>query len=209
MKEIFKYSPNLMNLIWLIYSFLANAPTYFELTIKSDDEIDKVLYSKDMNLIKNFRFCGREEYFTTRPGQLILFVVFLLRELATLIFHIIISILTLIYFRKYLNRRAQIVVVQEHNEDMRKKIKTERKNEKKVTIMILYFMTFSIICHSISAIFQICLIFINSPVILYHLLLLNFVIYTFKNATNFFFFYFLNNKFRETVNLTFRNIYSN
>lgn len=208
MKEMIKYSPNLINILWLICSFIVNAPTYFELTIKSDSEVDMVLYSQNLELIKSFKICGRDEYFKTRPGQLILIAVFILRELATLIAHIIISILTLIYFKKYLIRRALVVTIQNHNEEFRRKNKAERNNEKKVTLMIFYFMSFSIICHSVSAALQICLNLISNQIILYHLLLLNYLIYSFKNASNFFFFYVFNNKFKETVNLSLKNIYS-
>ena len=55
MKEVIKYSPNMINILFLMYSFLVNAPTFFEFTIKTDSEIDQVLYSKDMDLIKAFK----------------------------------------------------------------------------------------------------------------------------------------------------------
>jgi hypothetical protein len=207
MKEVIKYSPNMINILFLMYSFLVNAPTFFEFTIKTDSEIDQVLYSKDMDLIKAFKICGREEFFTTRPGQLILIILFILRELVTLIFQVIASILTLIYFRKYLNKRAEIVVIQEHDEEFRKKNIAEKKNEKKLTLMIFYFMSFSIICHAVTASLQMLLITINNQAILYSLLLINFMIFTIKNLTNFFFFYFFNNKFKQIVKLTLKNIF--
>ncbi len=201
-KNIFRYNPILIMVLLLIIVFSINLPSFFQLRIRNDLEFDYRLY--DYKTIKNFEYCDKEAFSKTLIGNIFLLILFLLRDLGTLIAEILASYKSFKLYQNYLQKKSLLL----HRNTVFN-IKTsnisaqtvENKSSKRMncslTKMTLLFSLASTICHVLSFICTLMLLFHrNEP---YLLCAVVFII-LFKNTSNIFFFYFFNKSFKKSIN---------
>jgi hypothetical protein len=100
------YSPNKLSFILFLTCLTINFPMYFVYTVKSDEEYYSNLFSY-YNLL-TFTYCGREPFFASFYGKLVILGTIFLRDIVTLVLEFVVSLIAIVEFRKYLNARARM-----------------------------------------------------------------------------------------------------
>lgn len=183
----------------MIICILINIPSYFQLRIRHDYEFDYNNY--DYDSLQNFEYCDKESFSKSLIGKVLLFGVFILRDLVTLLIEILLAYKSLRSYKFYLNQRT--VVLNLHStlsQNFNSTSYVERKNKNNnLTKMTLVLSLASIICH----VFSFCLaltllLYKNQAFLLFSCIF--FIL--FKNSLNIFSFYFFNKNFKKS----FRNM---
>jgi hypothetical protein len=99
----FKFSALKMAAIALSVSIAIQFPWYFEFVPTSNTE------SLDTGVEYQIWYLGLSNYALTQTGQVILLIVYGIRDIATMVIVIILNIVSIFYFKSYLNTKASLL----------------------------------------------------------------------------------------------------
>jgi len=172
--------------------------TYFIFESRSETEYEYAI--QNINILNNFTYCYRNPYFQNWPGRVIPILIVVFRDGFTLIIQIILSLYSIYMFKKYLNE--QINQINETNNEYNSKQMLNRIQEynDNLTKMTLYLSFCSIMCNFIVGSAYV-LVSYNIPSTSL-MRLLNYFANLFgiiKYFSNFFLFYYFNQKFRTFI----------
>ena len=103
-----KIRPCKLCLISFFVCNLINLPSLFFFSMRTNEELKEAM--NDFNLtVKEFTYCKRNPFYQTIYGQLILFIVVLLRDILMLIMEFSISFVSIKYFKDYLGKKRNLI----------------------------------------------------------------------------------------------------
>ena len=110
LKKFSDYNPYIICLIAFLICNLINLPYIFYYPPREDKEYQDAM--ADFNLSSsNFTYCGRNQFLQTIPGQIILFIVILIRDFVTLLLEFGISIASIMYFKGYVKKKRSLLIL--------------------------------------------------------------------------------------------------
>lgn len=201
-KTILNYKPSYLMIGLLIISFTIQLPILFQLQARNDVDFNNLM--SNLKSYKSLEFCEKIEFFETLIGKIILLLIIVLRDIATLLIEMHFSYKSLKYYRLYLNKRSVIIArrmsknsINTQNSSQNCFSMTIRKKDSNLTKMTLVLSLGSIICHSLSLVCTILLMINRHQTYVFFICLF---IILLKNSLNIFFFYFFNKNFKKSLN---------
>ena len=215
LKKFSDYNPYIICLIAFLICNLINLPYIFYYPPREDKEYEDAM--SDFNLSSsNFTYCGRNQFLQTIPGQIILFIVILIRDFMTLLFEFGTSIASIMYFKRYVKKKRNLLILTNQlnlrnnsscNYDSQRnilEINDSRLNESenfnsKLTKMTIYLALCSLLLH-ITVILGFLIafwIFKQNSTIVNYFTLLSLLVGFIKYFSNFLFYYKFFKSFRN------------
>ena len=194
MKKFFTYNSYFVCFILFLICNLINLPSYFFLLPRNEQTVND-LWSFENKLIS---YCERNAYFTESNGRIFVYLVILFRDILTILIEIGLAILSVVSFRKYIEK----ITLLPNNESRRARLfkKAELYNLH-LTKMTWYLSLLSIFSHiGFFTCYVLCYININDPTIFLSLILISFIFINLKYTSNLYLFYHFNEKFRDYFN---------
>jgi hypothetical protein len=186
-----KRSPWIESVIVLIFCTIINSPILFRLNLYSNEELfeSNILYDKNLSLCK-LSLIPRNSPII--PAMVII------RDIGSLIIELILSIFSLIYFKKFINTKKKIksqvqpsMVFVNDNEN-----EQENKTNHNLTLFTLILSAMSIICHF--AVFMATVLStFSSKYKTYRWIMIANLFVLIKYTSNFFILYFFNKTFKS------------
>ena len=187
-------------------SLIINLPTLFNYYVKSDSE-----YIQDLREPDDFYYCPKTNFFKSKIGFIVTVFQVLIRDVITLIFEIVLSIMCIVYHEKFSIKSKKIKGINfSMNTVTSKPLKSNDSNlsliknsasKKEIKGKLLLQMTIFLCLTSIISHMVVCLTFLFSTDSLSSLLFDAFFTsclgLILKNLSNFFIFYFFNLNFRN------------
>jgi hypothetical protein len=185
----------------LLVSYIINLPSFFVFYVRSDQEFEN---EATLNL-SGFVYCGPTALSLSRTGILIVILVFLIRDVLTLLIEIIFSGILINYFKKYAqNHQNQfpITIIDSANPHTNPNGRSRRPGDDQKLLQMT-------ICINISSIFShlvvvsVYLFYLNPSLIFsipyFSLVYVSYISIGIKHSTNFFVYYFFNNHFKNAL----------
>jgi hypothetical protein len=228
-KPLQKFSTfNPWRVIWISFCVcvIISMPFYYDYEIRSKSEFYDSIKTLNIENNEQFTFCRRQPFFRTTLGMIIFGIVIIVRDIITLILELILSIASIILFRRYLTKRKRFIHLNLRNcnistinnmnqnycassinsnidefnlqlENFDNLINKAQKFNTNLTKMTIYLSFCSIILHFIAGIVTLFLIINDNSLTAHFFLLIIIGAYHVKFISNFFFFYRFNNNFKH------------
>ena len=192
LRIITQHSPTKITSSIIVGCVIINSPVFFMFYPKSN----KQLYYEANSNIKELTYCGKNSFFNTDIGVLIILTVIILRDLITVIFEIIIVIWAIGYYRNY----SKNDILSEHLK-RKASISSIKREEryKQLLLMSIYLCIMSTINHSIVCFSSVLSLFYKPSSIFFNLLFISTLSLCIKYISNFFIFYYLNSNFKRCL----------
>jgi hypothetical protein len=202
--KVYKVSFN-----FLLISIALNMPSYFVYEMRSEADFKEALNNSKKLLI--FTFCKRSSFAISIYGRVFVFFLAFIKDFLYLIIEIILTLLSLVYLRKFFKKKhfllhqsfqislmsQKMQVILNDYDQPNKTLKSINKSNKAITNMSLVLTSLSIMAN-ISSLIGVIIFILFSNGILYHdfTFLLIFTA-AFKHVSNFFILFFFNKNFRK------------
>ena len=209
-----KSSPYKACFVAFIFCLILNSPAFLWNDIISDYEFYNG--ARDLANIESFSYCGRSEFIKSNFGSISSLLMIIIRDFLTVIFEIILNIYSIYYYRKFLQRKNQLVhhgqiasVVLDHdrggqNNHHAKEHERLTTSDVNLFLMTIYLSLVSVFFHSFTGISFFFVIYFKSNYFLTYSFFLSCLVFS---CVKFFFnlivFYLFNNKFRKEFKMIF------
>jgi hypothetical protein len=194
-KKFFEINSYLICLILFIVCNLINLTSYFFFSSRNESEYEMAI--QNIKVLNNFTYCFREPFFQDWPGRAIPIVIVVFRDGFILIAQIVLSLCSIIMFRRYL--KEQMIELNSINELNSSQIlnQLEEYNDN-LTKMTLYLSLCSIMCNLIigSGFIMVSFNFSENTSMRLIIFMAN-LIGLIKHSSNFFLFFHFNRYFRD------------
>ena len=207
------YRPQMLCTVAFVACCLINAPLFFQFDVfNANYSITYILSEIRANQTQMIVYCRKNTFFDSQKGQAILIGLFLLRDLFTFVTELLISAISLVYFKAYFRRQVshsrfrlknnKVITSEQSRSNAQltnSRSYTEKKFSQRLTKMTFLFGIVSIFCHLIVFAASIFTTIYTEPATTLKLILASMLIVSLRGATNFFFFYFFNSHFKNKI----------
>ena len=187
-KKLLVFSPPVTCSIIVFSCFVINLPFFFYQQTHSDDDFQYEL--KNLAANSSYVFCYRDQFMSSTYGLIIYSFVILIKDVLTLCIQIYECTMLFIHFRRFLSSKIARVQSSSSGHDF------ERAKKRKITFMIIYFSSFSVIMHFsmiyLNSLYLIQLVFSDTA-------LIPVMILSIKPLSNFVIFFAFDNNFRSSI----------
>jgi hypothetical protein len=204
--------------ILFLFCLIINLPAYFWYYIPSEQEF----YSSFIN--NHFSYCGQIDFMhNTMFGQFLTGLMLFIRDILCLSLEIATGILLIITSTKFLTKKKRLSGIK-RNKNPKKKlnhsdlnkqfdtslsllssqtpqtpITTNSLNEKKLTLISIYLLFFTIITHTFAIVCALFHFVFGKTIVSQYLILMTIFLVLLKNTCNFLVFFYFDQNFKHTI----------
>jgi hypothetical protein len=208
-----KYNAFKVSLFTLFFSFFINSPYFFFLKIQNESTFYEAM--TNITLLNSFTYCKREEFFLNGIGRIILYLETFLVDGITTLVEISLTITSIVLFNKFIKEKFQrlngsnqicmnVIRIQLNSTtindfNMNKTFRSLNAYNSRLTKTSIYLSTFSILIN-LTGVFATWAFIGEDNNIFGHyvIFIVKFLLYV-KYISAFFFFFYLNDKFRTFI----------
>jgi len=207
LENYFKNKAYKVSIVFLVFSFVLNMPSFFVYQMRSESEFIEALSNYKMLLF--FTYCRRSAFAVSVYGRVFVFLLAFIKDFLYLVIEIVLTLISLVYLKNFFEKKKFLLTQSSHslntNKNMSlndfdqssKTLKSISKSNHAITNMSFVLTSLSIIAN-ISSLIGVTIFILFSNGALYHdfTFILIFAAAS-KHVSNFFILFFFNKNFRK------------